>query len=91
MSKQVNAHIMMNCMDVKHRNCEKLRNTLVDTIYEVKEAETVTQINGESDFCVIGVARIAEKKATLFKSALKRLDNRTKKDRDVRIYLEEEE
>ena len=91
-NKLVNAHILLQCTDPKHDGlCEELRNALVDNFYEVEEASAVTQITGDTDFCVTGIARINPDKTDKFKTALKDLhvhSKRNSKVKNVRIYLE---
>ncbi len=91
--KLVNAHILLQCGDSKHDGlCGELRNALVDNFYEVKEADVVTQITGDTDFCVTGIAKINPDKTDKFKTALKALHANSKKNsqvKDVRIYIEE--
>lgn len=88
----VNAHILLQCGDANHENmCAKLRDILITNFNEVKEADTITQIMGETDFCVSGVAKIDPNKRDLFENALRALQPNSNKDskvKDVRIYLE---
>ncbi len=90
--KLVNAHILLQCADTKHGcMCAKLRDALIDNFNEVKEADVVTQITGDTDFCVSGIAKISSKKIDKFKTALDSLQANFKKSsqaKNVRIYIE---
>ncbi len=88
----VNAHILLQCADPRHEDmCEKLRDALVDNFNEVKEADVITQITGDADFCVTGIAKINPDKERRFKAALEKLQANSKeksKVKNVRIYIE---
>ncbi len=88
----VNAHILLQCADANHDNmCIELRDALIDNFNEVKEADVVTQIMGDTDFCVTGIAKIKLDKYEKFEIALKALCVNNKKNsqvKDVRIYIE---
>ena len=86
------AHVMLQCRNAKHEGtCAELCDTLVNRFNEVKEAHTITQITGKSDFCVSGTAKINPYKKDLFTDALRTLltdsDNNSMV-KDVRVYLE---
>ena len=91
-SRLVNAHILLQCGNIKHENtCAQLKDALVDNFNEVKEADIITQITGDTNFCVSGLAKIDPHKKDLFINALRSLQtNHTKRSRvkDVRVYLE---
>ena len=92
----VNAHVLCECMDPEHGDCEKLRDAIIDNFYEVKEAEIVTQITeGEANYCVTCIATISRKKKDKFKKAIETLKipglkkgARRPRIRNVRVYLE---
>ncbi len=91
-SNLVNAHILLQCADAKHESmCAELRDALVENFNEVQEADTVTQIMGDTDFCVTGIAKIDGKKRDKFETALRSLKANSKNNssvKDVRIHLE---
>ena len=91
-SRLVNVHILLQCADAKHENmCAELRNALIDKFNEVKEADIITQIMGDTDFCVTGIAKIDPKKRKMFENALRTLKANSKnnsKVKDVKTYLE---
>ena len=91
-SRLVNAHILLQCGNIKHENtCAKLKDALIANFNEVKEADIITQITSDTNFCVSGIAKIDPHKKDLFVNALRSLQtNPNKKSRvkDARVYLE---
>ena len=84
-NKLVNAHILLQCLDAKHEStCVELRDALIDGFNEVKKASTVTQVMGDGDFCVEGVAKIDPNKRGMFEDALRNLRTGSKKGSSVR-------
>ena len=92
-NKLVNAHVLLQCADAKHESmCEELRDSLLNNFNEVRKAGTVTQIMGDGNFCVVGVAKINLKKREKFENALRNLKANSKKNskvKDVKIDFEE--
>lgn len=71
--------------------CAKLRDTLVSSFNEVKEADTIAPIMDKTNFCVSGIAKTDPNKRDLFISALRSLQTNSSKGskvKDVRVYLE---
>ncbi len=91
-SQLVNAHILLQCGNAKHESmCAKLKDALVANFNEVKEADTITQIMGDTNFCVSGIAKIDPHKRDSFVSALRSLQTNSNKNsrvKDVSVYLE---
>lgn len=91
-NRLVNAHILLQCGNAKHESmCAKLRDTLVSSFNEVKEADTIAPIMDKTNFCVSGIAKIDPNKRDLFVSALRSLQTNSSKGskvKDVRVYLE---
>ena len=84
-NRLVNAHILLQCSDAGHGStCLELRDALIDGFNEVKKASTVTQVMGDGDFCVEGVAKIDPKKRGMFEDALRNLRAGSKKRSGVR-------
>ena len=96
----VKAHILLQCADAKHEGmCAELRDALVNNFNEVKEADIITQIpgdadfcvTGDTDFCVTGIAKINPDKERRFKAALEKLQANSKENskvKNVRIHIE---
>ena len=88
----VKAHILLQCSDPNHKDmCAKLRDALLENFNEVLEAGTVAPIEGSTDFCVSGIAKINSKKYDKFKAALRSLKANPKTNstvKDVKVYLE---
>ena len=91
-SQLVNAHILLQCGNVKHENtCVELKDALVANFNEVKEADNITQTTSDTNFCVSGIAKIDPHKKDLFVNALHLLQtnpNKNSRVKDVRVYLE---
>lgn len=91
-SQLVNAYILLQCGKVKHENtCVELKDALVANFNEVKEADNITQITSDTNFCVSGIAKIDPHKKDSFVNALRSLQtspNKNSRVKDVRVYLE---
>ena len=91
-NKLVNAHILLQCSDAKHEStCVELRDALIDSFNEVKEASTITWFGDGPNFCVEGVATINPKKREMFEDALRKLRTSSKKRsrvKNVQVDLE---
>ena len=82
----VNAHVLLRC---EENECDGLRDRLVGSFNEVKEAYAVT--TDKDHFYVSGTAKIHPDKKNMFKRALGLLQANSDKDsrvRDVKCWLE---